>query len=95
MVLLESLGDHNFTLFFNVKIVFREQACLSGSIAHCDPALLGGLDIALEVASDSIPNSDKAEFNFIKGVSMVGGKLKELLSQPVVVLLLLNSIVEG
>ena len=53
------------------KVVVRKEASLLGSITNNDPSLLGGLNVGLEVTSDTISDSDKRKRLLIEYISML------------------------
>ena len=76
--------------------LFRSyQPSFSCSIATYDPAFLHTLHVALVVATDAISDCDKREVSVVKGIAMLSSKLDHALSELVVVLLLLHSVVES
>jgi hypothetical protein len=85
--------DLAFLLRTSLQIFFGQESSFASCVSDDDATLLGGLHIALEVATDTISYRYKAELGLIKHVAMLGRELEQALSETVVVLLLLNSIV--
>ena len=87
-------GSH-ITRSSRLQFLFIEQPRFSSGISHEHSALLGGLHVGFEVASDSIANSHVGKVARIKEVTMLSSQLKQFIGKPIVVLLLLDRVVES
>lgn len=97
IALLLFIGSDDQTLLFGTlfKVFFGEQSSLAGGITDDDAAFLGGLNVRLEVATDSVSYSYKGELGLVKDIAMFCRQLEQPFGETVVVLLLLDSVVEG
>ena len=77
-----------------LELVCLDKTRPLGGKSDDDPLLLPALNIALEVATDAIPDANKGEGLLIEDVAVGRGQIDEALGQFVVIRLLLDGVVE-
>lgn len=76
------------------ELVLRQKTRLASGIAEQDAALLGRLDKALVVASDSVADRDKVKVRLVKDIPVLRREFQKALRQAIVVRLLLDRVIE-
>ena len=78
-----------------MQLCWRKDSSFASGISKNNSAFLGGLDVALVVASNSVSDSHETELAFVKDIGMLCCKIEKALGKLVVVLLLLYRIVQS